>query len=228
MNPPEQALMAKAGERRPGGGLWHRLGRQLARPQGRAGALAGHLMAWVNRRPNALAIAALEVRPDDHVLEIGFGPGDGLAMLARQAGLGLIHGIDGSPAMLAQATRRNAQAIAEGRMRLATGDMRRLPFPDASFDKVLGVNVAYFFDPDGAAVAEIHRVLRPGGRVALYVTDRATMAGWPFADPRTHVTYDWADLKHLIADGGFEPARVMIRALDLPLGVKGLIATARR
>lgn len=228
MTLPERALMAKAGERRPGGGLWHRLGRQLARPQGRAGALAGHLMTWMNRRPNALAIAALEVRPDDHVLEIGFGPGDGLAMLARQAGLGLIHGIDGSPAMLAQASRRNAQAIAEGRMRLAGGDARRLPFPDAGFDKVLGVNVAYFFDSNGDAMAEIHRVLRPGGRVSLYVTDRATMAGWPFADAQTHVTYDGADLMALLTRGGFAPARVMIRAVALPLGVKGLIATARR
>ncbi|MDQ0505337.1 class I SAM-dependent methyltransferase [Xanthobacter agilis] len=210
-----------------GGGLWHRLGCQLAHPEGPWGTLAGRVMARINATPYRHAIAALAPYPDDQVLEIGFGPGAGLAELARRVTRGHVCGLEASDAMLRLARRRNGAALAARRMTLAMGDFRRLPWADRSFDRVLGVNVAYFFDPDGDAVGEIARVLRPGGWLVLYVTDRATMVRWPFAGPRTHVTYDAEALRRILERGGFAPEAIDIRSSRLPLGVKGLVATAR-
>ena len=62
---------------------------------------------------------------------------------------------------MAQARRRNARAIAPRRMLLLHGDFQCLPYADASFNRVLMVNVAYFLS------------LKPRGRAV--VTDRATM-----------------------------------------------------
>lgn len=207
------------------GGLWHWFGHQLERPEGIAGSLVGRFMAQINRVPYRLALRALAPSPFDRVLEIGFGPGEGIAALAAQLPAGRITGIDAAPAMLRQASRRNRTAIAERRLVLALGDACDLPWDKGSFDRVLAVNVAYFFDSRGDAMAEIRRVLAPGGRVVIYVTDRVTMASWPFAGPETHTTYDAADLEQLLRSGGFPADRIRIERHRLPLGAWGLLGT---
>lgn len=209
-------------------GLWHEIGRQLAYPSGPFGHLAGLLMERANREPYRLALEALAPGRDDEVLEIGIGPGAGLAELTRQVTRGRVFGLDGSPQMLRRAARRNRCAVASGHLILASGDFCHLPWGAARFDTVLAVNVAYFFDVEGRAAREIRRVLRPGGRAALYVTDRETMRTWPFAGPDTHTTYDAEGLRGLLVRGGFAPEAVEIRQVALPMNVKGLVAIARR
>lgn len=207
---------------------WHGIGRQLAHPSGAMGRLAGRFMVHVNRRPYDLALDALDPGPGDEVLEIGFGPGEGLAALVRRVPRGRIFGLDGSPQMVRRAARRNRRALADGRLTLAGGDFRRLPWGDACFDGVLAVNVAYFFDAEGRAARELARVLRPAGRAVLNVTDRKTMRSWRFAGPDTHVTYDAAALRMLLERGGFAPDSIEIRKVELAMKVKGLVAIARR
>ncbi|WP_315706396.1 MULTISPECIES: methyltransferase domain-containing protein [unclassified Bradyrhizobium] len=183
-------------------------------------------MAQINRAPYRLALEALAPQRSDRVLEIGFGPGEGIAALAVQVSAGRIIGLDAASAMLAQASRRNRKAIAEGRVALGIGEASDLPWAAASFDRVLAVNVAYFFDSRGDAASEIRRVLAPGGRAVLYVTDRATMAHWPFAGPQTHKTYDAFSLQQLLRAGGFAADRIRIERHRLPFGAWGLVAIA--
>ena len=68
--------------------------------------------------------------------------------------------------------------IEAGRLELVRGDFASLPFADKIVDAILAVNVVYFMK-SSAAVREARRVLRPGGRIVLYATDRvgdATLA----------------------------------------------------
>ncbi|MGO4872271.1 MAG: class I SAM-dependent methyltransferase [Roseiarcus sp.] len=204
------------------------MGRQLRCPTGRAGSLVGWLMGVANAKPYEVAIAALDPRPGEWALELGFGPGYGLKALAARVGDGRVFGVDQSARMVEHAVRRNRATIAAGRMRLAQGSFSSSPWPDEAFDAILLVNVVYFFDYRGRDMRHVYRALRDGGRVAVYATDRSTMEKWPFARPDTHRTFDRADLLDLLESAGFDRADIEIAARALPLGVTGLLALARK
>jgi ubiquinone/menaquinone biosynthesis C-methylase UbiE len=106
------------------------------------------------------------------VLEVAIGTGLNLARYP--AGVRLT-GIEWSPAMLQIARRRAAEL---GRaVDLSEGDAHALPYPDASFDTVVcSLSLCAILDPD-RAVAEMARVLRPGGRLLLL--DHVAGSSWP-------------------------------------------------
>ena len=92
----------------------------FVRPWGFAGWLAGWEMALrrSNRKRNRWAVALLDVQPQDHILEIGFGPGLAIRELARRATDGFVLGIDHSEVMVRQAAVRNRAAVDQGRVEL--------------------------------------------------------------------------------------------------------------
>jgi ubiquinone/menaquinone biosynthesis C-methylase UbiE len=102
-----------------------------------------------------------QARSSENVLEIGCGEGLLLAELPGREK----YGIDPSLQALLRAQRRSAAHYAVARA-------EELPFPDGSFDLAVSVGVMEHFQNVDAATAEIHRVLKPGGRyVALIQTD---------------------------------------------------------
>jgi ubiquinone/menaquinone biosynthesis C-methylase UbiE len=185
-------------------------------------------MALVNKEPNRLAIDALGIEPADQVLELGFGPGSAVRAMAAAARSGRVLGIDRSPEMLAQASRRNRRAIERGRVELRLGRFDALPWASGTVDKILAANVVYFFSRNADEVCEARRLLRPGGLMAIYATDRATMSHWKFSGPDTHTLYDRAELQGLMLRGGFRAEDVAIRAVPLAFGINGLLALARK
>ena len=208
--------------------MWHRFGKQLQHPAGLLGSLTGWLMAFANDKPNRLAIDALTPGPKDQILELGCGPGWALRTIAARTLRGQVFGLDQSHRMLRQAANMNQAAIAAGRVHLVQGKFNPLPWIDCTFDKVLIVNAAYFFDPEGKDAAETFRVLKPGGRAVVYVTARETMEKWPFAGSDTHRTYDSVELRLLLEAAGFERTDIEIQNLTLPLGICGLLAIAEK
>jgi SAM-dependent methyltransferase len=209
-------------------GVWDTMGRQLRHPSGFPGRLIGRAMAIANRRPNQIAIEALGVAPEDVVLELGFGPGRAVGKLASLTGAGCILGIDQSATMLAQASRYNRRAIKTGRVELRIGRFDALPWPSASVDKILAVNTVYFFRKDAVEIGEARRVLRPGGAMAIYATDKSVMACWRFSGPDTHRRFGRDDLVALLRTGGFDDDEIKVRAADVGCGIAGLIAVARK
>jgi len=137
----------------------------FAQPRGWLGRLAGRLMLWTNKHDELLAV--LDVQPDDDVLEVGYGPGGLVRLLAERTRAGSIRGVDPSPEMRDQASRRNRRAVRAGRVQLDLGSADDTGLPDASVDRVVSVrNVALWPDLE-AGVAELHRVVRPGGVVVI-------------------------------------------------------------
>jgi ubiquinone/menaquinone biosynthesis C-methylase UbiE len=202
------------------------MGRQLCCPHGFAGQATGLIMRVVNVRPNALAVAALALRPTDNVLEIGCGPGHAIRMMTRELTTGAVHAVDPSPVMLAQARQRNRAAIGKGKARLYRARAEHLPFADASMDKVLAVNVAYFWRDPVAVLAEICRVLRRAGILSIYVTDGSTMHRWPFASAGTHRLYTYADLRQLLRRSGLREETITVTRIQITRRISGLIAMA--
>jgi ubiquinone/menaquinone biosynthesis C-methylase UbiE len=148
----------------------HFLMRTFGRPKGRLGRLGGIIMARMNRKVAAWAIDQLGVRPSDRILEVGFGPGVGIELLATSASSGRVMGVDSSKEMVEQATSRNAKAIEAGRVELREGSVEPLPFADKTFDGALAVNSMQVWPDAVAGLREIRRVMKPGGRIALAFT----------------------------------------------------------
>jgi ubiquinone/menaquinone biosynthesis C-methylase UbiE len=124
-------------------------------------------MALLNRGINAFAVDTLAPQPTDRVLEIGHGPGTALALLAARVPAGLVVGVDPSREMVVQARQRIRLLSPRGRLALARARAEQLPFAARQFDRVCSVNTLYFWPVLEDALAEIARVLRPGGRVVL-------------------------------------------------------------
>jgi SAM-dependent methyltransferase len=208
--------------------LWGEIGRQLGHPAGMPGRVMGGLMLLANRRPNALAIEALEIEANDIILELGFGPGHAIKTMAAMAAGGRIHGVDRSSVMFAQAVARNRTAIRSGRVLLHQCSFDELPLRDASIDKILAVNVIYFWTNAGPILREARRVLRPGGIMTIYATDAATMRHWKFAGPDTHQLFAADELNAFLRDGGFDRDELEVRRVHAGPGVSGLIAIVRK
>jgi SAM-dependent methyltransferase len=144
---------------------------QFGHPQGMAGGVAGWVMARrpSNRQRNSWVVSLLDVQPNDRVLEIGFGPGLAIAELSRRVGdSGHVYGIDHSEVMLRQATRRNASAIAAGRVSLSRASVDQLP-PSLGgpFDAILTVNSLGIWPAPTERLDEPRRRLRPGGHITI-------------------------------------------------------------
>ncbi len=208
------------------GALWGGLGAQLRNPSGLFGRLVGSAMVVANAEPNTLAIDALGLKEGERLLELGCGPGLALHQVLQSPHLAWGVGLDWSEAMLAQASRRNRAALGTGRLALVRGDFTRLPFPDETVDAILAVNVVYFMDL--AAAREACRVLRPGGRIVLYATDRSVMRRWPFAGRHSHRLFDRPRLRRLLVEAGFSAGCLHIEGVNGGLGVSGLLAAAHK
>jgi ubiquinone/menaquinone biosynthesis C-methylase UbiE len=111
----------------------------------------------------------LDTKPDDHVLEIGFGPGLAIRDVAKVATRGFVAGIDPSEVMLRQADRRNHKYIRERRVELKLASMSAIPYGNCRFDKVFGTNSIQFSRALRSDLNEVRRVLRAGGQAAFSV-----------------------------------------------------------
>lgn len=149
---------------------------QARHAEGLLGRLIAFIMARETWSENLRAINALNVAPTDHVLDIGCGPGRGLAELARRAPRGRIAGADPSELMVEAAVQRNRSHVRARLVDVAHAGVDHLPFADAAFDKILCVHVVYFWSDLGAGLLEIARVLKTGGRLALVFRTAANEA----------------------------------------------------
>jgi ubiquinone/menaquinone biosynthesis C-methylase UbiE len=109
----------------------------------------------------------------EKILDVGCGTGSLTFALARTADLGEIAAIDYSPVFVEEAIRRNTDPC----IKIRQADACSLPFEDGTFNRALALLVLHFVPEAGKAVAEMRRVVRPGGVVAAAVWDH--LGGMP-------------------------------------------------
>ncbi|HET8632293.1 MAG TPA: methyltransferase domain-containing protein [Thermomicrobiales bacterium] len=114
--------------------------------------------------------AALDLRPSLRALDVGCGTGEDAQALARAVGPGgLAVGVDVSATMLAEARRRAAAAGLP--VAFCRADAQRLPFADDAFDRCRAERVLQHVEDPRAVLAELIRVTRPGGLVAIWESE---------------------------------------------------------
>ena len=176
-------------------------------PRGLLGRLGGVIMGRRSGQRNEWTLSLLDIQLDDHILEVGCGPGALIEALAARATEGLVAGIDPSPTMLRQVARRNAQAIRIGRVQAQAASATALPFEDAAFDKALTANSLPFWPDQEAGVREMWRVLRPGGVIAIILQPR-----WTRTD--SEVKQIGEGLVSLLSSVGFQQTRMEFKPLE--------------
>lgn len=148
---------------------------QFRYPTGLAGAEAlGYEPSLIAEAPAAMMVSFCgvgnpftlgEVLPGDAVLDIGCGAGFDLLCAARLVGPGgRVCGIDLTPEMAVRA-RQNLAEAGLPHIEIREGAAEELPFADGSFDLVISNGVLNLSPDKGRLFAEIHRVLKPGGRL---------------------------------------------------------------
>ena len=151
------------------------------------------------------AVDTLEVRPADHLLEVGCGHGVAVSLVCERLTTGTITAIDRSPKMIEMATRRNREHVDAGRAVLEATALEDANLGDRHFDKVFAFNVAPFWlQPEVALGAVRQRVARDG---AVYI----------FWDARHSAPERARDLGNELAgrlrEGGFSIDRVLAEDL---------------
>jgi len=130
--------------------------------------LAGPLFGGLYELAAADAAGLLAGVAEPSVLEVGPGPGNLAARLARRVpGLRIV-GVDIDQAMVERARARVARAGLDERVTFEVGDVVALPLADASVDLVVTTFSVHHWPDPAAGFAEIRRVLRPGGRLLAF------------------------------------------------------------
>jgi SAM-dependent methyltransferase len=128
--------------------------------------LPGGAVDWALGVGNPVRYAFLQ--PGEVVLDIGSGAGIDTILAARRVGpAGQAIGLDVVPEMSERARVHASQAGVDGWTEFREGEMERIPLPDASVDAVISNGVLNLSARKSRALAEILRVLRPGGRISL-------------------------------------------------------------
>lgn len=185
----------------------------------------------INRRANRALCAAVEenIRPEDEVLECACGTGlltGGIAARCRR-----LTATDFSEKMLRRAARKWRRCE---NVTFEPGNILALAYPDASFDAVVAANVIHLLDEPRAALRELDRVCRPGGRLIIptYMnrTDKGTTnavsgaigrAGADFKREFTPASY-----RQFFTDAGYTDARYTLCEGRIPCAVAVLTKRA--
>ena len=119
------------------------------------------------RRLRKMTVDLAHINPGDNVLDVGCGTGEVTLLAKTRANQGNVHGIDPSPEMLAVARKKAARKGLDINFRV--GVIEALPFPDSSLDVVTSSLMMHHLPENlkGRGLAEIYRVLKPGGRLLI-------------------------------------------------------------
>lgn len=185
------------------------LAAQLRKPEGASGLQVAANMNKRNRFLYEVVWNRLQPATGEAILEIGFGNGQFFPEVMEMAASLELSGLDFSEEMYRVAVDNNQQLLASGRLTLKHGDSNQIPYADQAFHKVYCVNVIYFWQDPAGHLAEIFRVLKPGGRFYTGIRSRKTMQEMPFTQFGFTI-YSGEEWGRILSENGFKEVVVTL------------------
>ena len=187
--------------------LLNLIGKQMQYPKGFLGKV---LFAWMT--PKTIAHARwtadlLEIQPEDKIIEIGFGNGANIKLLLQKAIRGSVTGVEISKTAIEMASKKNAKAISEGRVKLHLAQGNAIPTENDVFDKACSVATAYVIEDPGAVFEEMFRVLKPKGRAAITFPVRENFMRFKPVATEGFYLHELSDLEAAFHNAGFVNCR---------------------
>lgn len=184
------------------------IAKQLSCPEGKHGIKTGEMMHASNIGMTTSAIAVLNLKSNETVLEIGHGNGGHIAQLLSKAENLTYSGADISETMITEAEKINQDFIDKGTVHFELTDGAMLPFESNQFDKIFTVNTLYFWSNPSGYLNEIKRTLKPNGIFSLCFADKTFMQNLPFTS-YGFTLYEVEKVKELLESAGFKIKNIL-------------------
>ncbi|UOQ44376.1 class I SAM-dependent methyltransferase [Halobacillus salinarum] len=142
------------------------LGSQFSRPHGAAGKLAGWFMSKENEELNEWTLSFLNMKDNEHVLEVGFGPGSAIKQLLKSNQVKVL-AIDPSEAMVETTIRRLGKLPFLEQVCIVHGEAALIEQFNLTFDKVYSINNVTYWKNPVETLRFLKQHMKPNGRIAL-------------------------------------------------------------
>jgi ubiquinone/menaquinone biosynthesis C-methylase UbiE len=179
------------------------ISKQFRRPSGLLGLYTLNFMKKNNQDYIVHACDLLNPQDTDTLLEIGCGVGYAIKSITRQNHHCSIDAIDFSPLMLKKAGKYSRECTNPGRVRLINGDFRAFDFGDKTHSKIFAINIIYFWTDLPPVFSKIHGLLKPDGRLTLFMSSTERLNNVPFASNDVFSKYTLAEVKSALSKAGF-------------------------
>ena len=180
-------------------------------PRGALGSVGARLMPRMVRPLYVMMAKELDLQPDDDLLDVGCGSA---RLLAEQAAhVRFVAGLDLSGIQVGMARKRLAERITAGTAEVIKGDAMALPWADARFSVICSLNCLKFVPDPRRTLREMHRVLRPDGRLVLTIDKQAEKWGRS-GEVDAFGQWQWSedDARRMMEEAGF----VHVAVADMP------------
>ena len=179
------------------------LGSQLRRPRGMMGKKVAERMNNGNRKMNLATIEQLNLRDNDHVLEVGMGNGYFVENVLSTADNVQYFGCDYSSWMVNESILYNDKWVRRNQARFIIGDASNLPFKTNTFDKLFTVNTLYFWGDCTIVLNEFKRVLQQNGVLILTFRPSWVMKALPVTR-HGFTLYSNDEVVRMLQENGFD------------------------
>jgi SAM-dependent methyltransferase len=152
--------------------MFKKFAMQLRKPRGLFGRIVVRKMVKMNSPEYEIIVNEMNIQNNDKILEIGYGPGVCVNMIAGRFNSCQIYGIDFSELMHKKASILNKQYIDSKRVHLTHGDFLTTHLKTSGFDKVFCLNVVYFWDDLNKPFGKICSLMKVGGKFNFFMAGK--------------------------------------------------------
>lgn len=179
---------------------------QLSKPDREHGIQVAEMMNTTNFTMTSDCINQMNLKDNSSVLEIGHGNCGHLNYLLDKAKKIKYVGLEISSLMSEEAKKINSPSLSED-VQFVLYDGLKLPFEEKRFDSIFTVNTIYFWKDPQDFLAEIHRILKPAGKMLITMADKTFMEKLPFTK-YVFTLYETTEVEKLAKNAGFEISEI--------------------